>query len=110
MIEDVVRRIFVSADFLGNYLWPKAKEGPEVFGSTFITRADYDVHLNTMRDHQMVIWAIGEPDPINPVVEEAKRRIEAVVDTAAKEYKAFGAVVPQWLKEFFAEADNRFKT
>lgn len=39
IIDDVIRRIFISADFLGTYAWPKAWIGREILGSTFASKA-----------------------------------------------------------------------
>lgn len=105
MIDDVLRKIFIASNILGEYYWQKVQGLPPV-GNQFTSQEQLADFLKGMNEQQAVFSAMFEPDTISPVVAEAVGRVEKIADTAAKEYVAgFG----EWWNRVNANLDDRFE-
>jgi len=105
LIDQVIRKIFIAANVLGEYYWPKTRDLPPV-GNTFADQKQVDDFLKGMKEQQAIFSALYEPDTITPLVDEAVSMIELIVDKAKREYTESLFI---WLKHWNERINERFE-
>ena len=89
-IDDVIRRLFIARDILGDFYWPKRSQLPPLGHNPMLsTDEQVKAFVKGMQEQEVVFSSgIHEPDPIEPVVADAIKRVEAIADMASQEYIA----------------------
>jgi hypothetical protein len=98
-----MHKLYIASNHLGHIYWQMRAELP-MASSYFATEGQFDTFVKKGQELEAVFCDMGGPnDPINPVVAEAVRAVEAIADEAARNYAVgFG----EWWRRWNAYADS----